>query len=169
MLRHALLLSAVIAPFASCGTSSRLIEDRLTDPRAIASVELGTVRFDYAKWANHDARDHDTAKKNEAAWSKAIGDAFRARATQRGLSEGEPRTRVDITIVDLDPGKNAQRSQYGADDGVGIVSALVEPQGHGSFRIDGRIAVGGWGGEFDRVLEKLGKEIADHLVKRQRG
>lgn len=169
MMRHVLMLFVAVAPLASCGTSSRLVEDRLTDPRAIAAVELGTVRFDYAKWANHDARDQDTAKKNEAAWSKAIGDAFLARATQRGIAAGEPRTRVDITIVDLDPGKNAQRSEFGADDGVGIVKALVEPQGHGSFRIDGRIGVGGWGGEFDRVLDKLGKEIADHLVKRRRG
>lgn len=169
MLRHILLLSVVVAPLASCGTSARLIEDRLTDPTAIAAVELGTVRFDYSRWANHDARDIAKAKENEAAWSKTIGDAFLARATHRGLASGESRTRVDITIVDLDPGKNPERSGVGTDDGVGTVTALVEPAGHGSFRIDARISIGAWGGEFDRVLEKLGKEIADHFAKRQRG
>jgi hypothetical protein len=169
MLRHALLLSAVVVPFASCGTTSRLIEDKLTDPAAIGAVELGTVSFDYTKWANHDANDLASAKQHESAWSKTIGDAFLARATHRGLTNGAQHTRIDITIVDIDPGKHTERSEFGAGDGTGIVKALVEPQGHGSFRIDGRISVGAWGGEFDRVLEKLGKEIADHLAKRRHG
>lgn len=166
MLRPILVLFALAVPFAACGTSHRLIEDNLKEARSIRSVALGTVKFDYARWANRDQRDHDAAKANEAAWAKAVGDAFLARATQRGFASGDDRTVVDITIIDLDPGKHPYRSEYGADDGTGIVSALVEPRGHGSFRMDGKITVGGWGGDFVRVLEKLGKEIADHLVHR---
>ena len=168
-MHRTLLLLTLAIPFTACGTSSRLIEDNVTTPRAIATVGLGEVRFDYSRWANHDENDLSTARQNEDAWEKTIGDAFLARATQKGMTGGENRTMVDITVVDLDPGTKAQRSGVGFGDGTGKVTAVVEPRGHGSFRIDGRIGVGGWGGEFDRVLEKLGKEIADHLVKRRRG
>ncbi len=166
MLRPIVVLFALPVAFAACGTSHRLIEDHLKEAGSIRGVALGTVKLDYARWANRDQADHDAAKANEAAWAKAVGDAFLARATQRGFAGGDDRTVVDITIVDLDPGHHPYRSDFGASDGTGIVSALVEPRGHGSFRMNGRITVGAWGGDFVRVLEKLGKEIADHLVKR---
>jgi len=167
MLRPILVLFAFAVPFAACGTSSRLIEDNLTEAASIHGVTLGVVRFDYSRWTNRDERDRTTAKDNEAAWAKALGDAFLARATERGFATGSDRTPVDITIIDLDPGEHTQRSDYGVDDGTGTVSALVEPQGHGSFRMNGKIGVGAWGGDFVRVLDKLGKEIADHLIKRR--
>jgi hypothetical protein len=166
MSRFACSLLALFIPLAGCGTSSRLVEDSLTSPGSIAAVGLGTVRFDYSGWANRDQSDHDTAKQNEAAWTKALGDAFLARAAKLGMGGADNRTPVDITIVDLDPGNRAQRSDFGFGDGTGMVTALVEPHGHGSFRMNGKIGVGAWGGDFTNVMEKLGKEIADHLAER---
>ena len=168
-MRGRLLLFSLLLSAAACGTSSRLIEDRLSTPAVITAVELGNVRFDYARWANRDEADHATAKRHEAEWAKALGDAFLARATQRGLASGGERTPVDITIVDLDPGRHTHRSDFGIDDGPGIVTAVVEPRGHGSFRMNAKITVGAWGGDFQYVLEKLGKDAADHLLKRARG
>jgi hypothetical protein len=165
MHRTLLLLSALAVPFAACGTTSRLIEDNVTSPRAIATVGLGEVRFDYSRWANRDENELTTARQNEAAWQKIIGDAFLARATRHGMTGGENRTLVDITVVELDPGNTTQRSGVGIGDGTGRVSAVVEPRGHGSFRLDSEIGVGAWGGDFTKVLEKLGTEAADHLAK----
>ncbi len=165
MLHRTLLLSTLVVSFAACGTSSRLIEDNMTASREIAAVGLGEVRFDYGRWTNRDERDIATARANEAVWQKAIGDAFLARATHHGMTGGDNRTLVDITVVDLDPGNRVQRSGVGIGDGTGMVTAIVEPRGHGSFRLDGEIGVGAWGGDFERVLEKLGREAADHLAK----
>jgi hypothetical protein len=166
MHRTLLLLLPLAVPFAACGTSSRLVEDGMTQPMEIAAVGLGDVRFDYSSWTNRDQRDHDTAKQNEAVWSRTIGDAFLARATALGLGGGDNRTLVDITIVDLDPGNRVQRSGLGFGDGKGIVTAVVAPRGHGSFRLNGEIGVGAWGGDFAAVLEKLGREAADHIAER---
>jgi hypothetical protein len=164
-MHRTLVLLSLVVPFAACGTSSRLIEDNVTTPRSISTVGLGEVRFDYSRWANRDENDVATARQNEAAWEKIIGDAFLARATHHGMTGGENRTLVDITVVDLDPGTHVQRSGVGFGDGTGRVTAVVEPRGHGSFRIDGEIGVGAWGGDFPKVLEKLGREAADHLAK----
>ena len=162
------ILSAlfVLAPFAACGTSSRLVEDGITRPMEIGAVGLGDIRFDYSSWTNRDERDHDTARQNETVWARALGDAFLARATDLGMGGGDDRTLVDITIVDLDPGNRVQRSGLGFGDGKGMVTAIVEPRGHGSFRMNGEIGVGAWGGDFVAVLEKLGREAADHLAER---
>jgi hypothetical protein len=160
-----IILLGLLVPFTACGTTSRLVEDSMSSPRSIQSVGLGNVRFDYSKWANRDERDHATAKENEATWAKALGDAFLQRATQLGMGGADNRTQVDITIVDLDPGTKVQRSGIGVGDGTGTVTAVVEPRGHGSFRMNGEIGVGAWGGDFVKVLEKLGREAADHLAE----
>jgi hypothetical protein len=154
---------------SGCGSSSRLIQDNLTEPAAILAVELGTVRFDYSRWTNPDKADHEIARVNEGAWCKALGDAFLARATRRGLGGTQQRTRVDITIIDLDPGDREKRENLVQGEGAGTVSALVEPQGRGSFRMNGKLTGGFGGGEFANVMEKLGTEIADHLAKRAHG
>ena len=52
--------------------------------------------------------------------------------------------------------------------GTGTLSALVEPQGHGSFRMNGKIAGSLGGSDFVNVMKKLGEEIADHIAKRAR-
>jgi hypothetical protein len=164
-MHRTLVLLSLVVPFAACGTSSRLIEDNVTSPRSIATVGLGEVRFDYSRWANRDENELATARQNEDAWEKVIGDAFLARATKHGMTGGENRTLVDITVIELDPGNTTQRSGVGIGDGTGRVTALVEPRGHGSFRLDSEIGVGAWGGDFAKALEKVGVEAADHLAK----
>lgn len=164
--RFACLLFPLLA-LGACATSSQLVEDNLTSPEAITAVGIGTVRFDYAQWTNKDEKDVAKAKENEAAWAKVLGDAFLARATKKGLGGLDNRTMVDITIVDLDPGSRAARYWVGFGAGTGTISAKAEPAGHGSFRMNGKITGGAWGGNFTNVLEELGEAIADHLVERK--
>lgn len=151
---------------AGCATSSQLIEDSLTTPDAVAAVSLGQVRFDYAQWTNRDEKDVATAKQHEATWAKALGDAFLARANRRGLGGTEGRAAVDITIIDLEPGSRAARYFVGFGAGSGLIAAKVDVAGHGSFRMNGKITGGAWGGNFVGVMEELGESIADHLAKR---
>jgi hypothetical protein len=161
-------LPIALTALSACGSSSRLIQDNLTGADEIVAVELGTVSFDYARWTNPDKAEHEVARVNEGAWCKTLGDAFLARAYRRGLGGVEHRTRVDITIVDLDPGDREKRESFALGEGAGTVTALVEPRGHGSFRMNGKISGGLAGGDFANVMEKLGAEIADHLAKRAR-
>ncbi|MBL8726097.1 MAG: DUF4410 domain-containing protein [Planctomycetes bacterium] len=161
-LRAALLTAALLA--TSCATSSQLVEDRLLDAAGVAAVELGTVRLDYAQWSKQDAKVLDKAKQQESAWTKALGDAFLARANKRGLGNGTDRVRVDITVVDLDPGSQAARYFVGFGAGTGRISAQVDVAGHGSFRMNAKITGGAWGGGFEGVLEELGASAANHLA-----
>ncbi len=161
---HALFLFVPV--LAGCATSSQLVEDSLTAPAAIAAVGLGQVRFDYSQWTNKDDKEVATAKQNEAAWAKALGDAFLARANKRGLGGVDNRTKVDITIVDLEPGSRAARYFVGFGAGSGVITAKVDAEGHGTFRMNGKITGGAWGGNFVNVMEELGQSIADHFAER---
>lgn len=157
---------AALAILGACATSADVIEDSLTTPESIQAATLGAIRFDYARWTNRDDKDIAKAKEHEAGWSKALGDAFLAQIRERGLGSGENRTPVDITIVDLDPGSQAARAWVGFGAGTGSITALVEPSTHGSFRINGKITGGSWGGRFEDVMATLGETIADHLADR---
>jgi hypothetical protein len=161
-LRSSFLALAVLA--AGCATSSQLVEDRLHDAAGVAAVELGMVRLDYSQWSKQDGKVLDKAKEHEAGWTRALGDAFLARANKRGLGNGTDRARVDITIVDLDPGSQAARYFVGFGAGTGKISALVDVAGHGSFRMNAKITGGAWGGSFEGVLKELGASAADHLA-----
>lgn len=153
---------------SGCFTSSQLVEDRLTDATSVVAVELGSVRLDYAQWSKQDAKVLDKARQHESEWTRALGDAFLARANKRGLGTGEPRSRVDISVVDLDPGSQAARYWVGFGAGTGRISALVTVAGHGSYRMNAKITGGAWGGSFEGVLKELGESAADHLAKAQK-
>jgi hypothetical protein len=161
------LLLAASFLLAGCATSSNLMEDRLTEPAAITAVELGTVRFDYAKWTTQDADQIATARKHEAEWSKALGEAFVARAQRRGLGGDGPRSRIDVTITDLDPGSRSARMWVGFGAGSGRITAEAQVAEHGSFRMSSKISGGAWGGNFAGVMEELGASLAEHIAKRR--
>jgi hypothetical protein len=158
-----------VAVLCSLATSSRVAEDALVDPTAIRAVTVGAVRFDYAVWTNQSEKDIASAKENEAAWSKQIAEEVTERAGKRGLGGGDGARRLDITIVNLDPGSRAARQWVGMGAGAGVIAAKVEIEGHGSFRIDSKITGGAWGGNFRGVLAELGEEIVDHLADRREG
>ena len=150
-------------------TSATLVEDQLTDPKTITALGLGTVRFEYAQWVNRDEEDLAMAKTNEASWIHALGGAFLARVAERGFSGTENQTRVDVTVLDLDPGSRSTRFWIGFGAGSGTAAVRADAAGHGSFRMNGTITHGDWGGDFVRVMEKLGSAIAEHLVKLAKG
>ena len=112
-------------------------------------------------------RLHDVkkARESEAEWAKAIGDAFAERVAGKFPGGGEP-VKVDIAVIDLDPGSKAARFWVGYGAGTGMIVADVTVAGHGSFRISGKITGGWFGGSFLGILRKLGREIADHLAER---
>ncbi|MBK8098167.1 MAG: DUF4410 domain-containing protein [Planctomycetes bacterium] len=156
----------LLALLVACHTSADVIEDNLITPESIQAVALGTIRFDYSSWTNRDEKDIAKSKEHEAGWSKALGDAFLAQIRERGLGSTEVRTPVDITIIDLDPGSQAARAWVGFGAGTGRITAQVAPSTHGSFRMNGKITGGSWGGRFEDVMATLGEAIADHLADR---
>lgn len=150
---------------AGCTTSSKVLKDELTTPGDLRAPALGAVTFRFDDWINAEAGDVTKARAAEAEWAKAIGEAFTERAARKFPGGGEP-AKVDIAIIDLDPGSKAARFWVGYGAGTGMIVADVTVAGHGTFRISGKITGGWFGGSFLVVLRKLGREIADHLAER---
>jgi hypothetical protein len=150
---------------AGCTTSSKVLKDELTTPGDLRAPALGAVTFRFDDWINAEASDVTKARAAEAEWAKAIGEAFTERAARKFPGGGEP-AKVDIAIIDLDPGSKAARFWVGYGAGTGMIVADVTVAGHGTFRISGKITGGWFGGSFLVVLRKLGREIADHLAER---
>lgn len=151
--------------FAACATSSKVLKDDLTTPGDLRAPALGAVTFRFDDWVNAEANDVKKARESEAEWAKAIGDAFAERVAGKFPGGGEP-VKVDIAVIDLDPGSKAARFWVGYGAGTGMIVADVTVAGHGSFRISGKITGGWFGGSFLGILRKLGREIADHLAER---
>jgi hypothetical protein len=151
--------------FAACTTSSKVLKDDLTTPGDLRAPALGAVTFRFDDWVNAEANDVKKARESEAEWAKAIGDAFAERVAGKFPGGGEP-VKVDIAVIDLDPGSKAARFWVGYGAGTGMIVADVTVAGHGSFRISGKITGGWFGGSFLGILRKLGREIADHLAER---
>ena len=132
-------------------------------------MKVGDVRFDYSKWKLEDADSLAMAKTNEAAWMHALGGAMLQHAAAQSFSAAGSPTRVDVTVVDLDPGSKSTRFWIGFGAGSGTAALQVDVADHGSFRMNGSISWGSWGGDFVDLMEVLGGAVADHIVKRARG
>ena len=161
-----MVLLVPLALAAGCATSSDLIEDRLTGLDSLVAVEVGEVRFDYEQWTKTEEKNLEEARKHEAEWSRALRDAFLAEATGRGLGQGAERSRVDITVTDLNPGSRAARFWVGMGAGAGNVSATAKIDGHGEVSMRAKIIGGSWGGDFTATFEELGEAIAERIAER---